>query len=250
MGQSSIFDLGGGGGGESAPGSSHHPPIAAEEFDKRELLRLEKETLGTFLSSHPLAEVKDALRAKVDCSLSELESKADGSLVTVGGIVTELKRIKTKRGDPMMFATLDDVEGQVEMLILGKAYEEGGDSVNVDSVLVVRGRLDHKERGQTKLMVQELETFEPSDDELARARAARAPGPLVLRIHAADFGASLVDELKSVFESFPGDSEVQLEMETREGMRRLKFGHGYRVTQSAALDAELDLVLGSGARAA
>jgi DNA polymerase III subunit alpha len=72
----------------------------------------------------------------------------------------------------------------------------------------------------------------------------------VLRIHAADFGASLVDELKSVFESFPGDSEVQLEMETREGMRRLKFGRGYRVAQSAALDAELDLVLGSGARAA
>ena len=250
MGQSSIFDLGGGGGGESAPGSSRHPPIGAEEFDKRELLRLEKETLGTFLSSHPLADVKDALRAKVDCSLSQLESKADGSIVTVGGIVTELKRIKTKRGDPMMFATLDDVEGQVEMLVLGKVYAESGDSVKVDSVLVVRGRLDHKERGQTKLLVQELDTFEPSDDELARARAARAPGPLVLRIHAADFGVSLVEELKSVFECFPGDSEVLLEMDTRDGMRRLKFGHEYRVTPSAALDAELDVVLGSGARAA
>ena len=250
MGQSSIFDLSGGGGGQSAPGSSHHPPIAAQEFDKRELLRLEKETLGTFLSSHPLADVKDALRARVDCSLSQLESKADGSIVTVGGIVTELKRIKTKRGDPMMFATLDDVEGQVEMLVLGKVYAESGDSVKVDSVLLVRGRLDHKERGQTKLLVQELDTFEPSDDELARARAARAPGPLVLRIHAGDFGVSLVDELKSVFESFPGNSEVQLEMQTRDGMRRLKFGDGYRVTQSAALDAELDVVLGSGARAA
>ena len=237
-------------GGESAPGSSHHPPIGAEEFDKRELLRLEKETLGTFLSSHPLADVKDALRSKVDCSLSQLESKADGSIVTVGGIVTELKRIKTKRGDPMMFATLDDVEGQVEMLVLGKVYAEKGDSVKVDSVLVVRGRLDHKERGQTKLLVQELDTFEPSDDELARARAARSPGSLVLRIHAGDFGVSLVEELKSVFESFPGDSEVLLEMETRDGMRRLKFGHEYRVTPSAALDAELDVVLGSGARAA
>ncbi|MGH2982641.1 MAG: OB-fold nucleic acid binding domain-containing protein, partial [Solirubrobacterales bacterium] len=250
MGQSSIFDLGGDGGGESAEGSSHHPPITSDEFDKRELLRLEKETLGTFLSSHPLADVKDALPAKVDCPLSELESKADGSIVTVGGIVTELKRIKNKRGDPMMFATLDDVEGQVEMLILGKVYAESGDSVNVDSLLVVRGRLDHKERGQTKLLVQELDTFDPSDDELARARAGRTPGPLVLRIHAADFGVSLVDELKGVFESFPGDSEVQLEMQTRDGMRRLKFGDGYRVAQSAALEAELDVVLGSGARAA
>jgi DNA polymerase III subunit alpha len=251
MGQSSIFDLGGGGGREeSAPGSSHHPPIRTEEFDKRELLRLEKETLGTFLSSHPLADVKDALRAKVDCTLPELESKADGSIVTVGGIVTELKRIKTKRGDPMMFATLDDVEGQVEMLILGKAYEESAESVQVDSVLVVRGRLDHKERGQTKLLVQELERFEPTEDELARARAARVPSALEVEIDASEFGVSLVEELKGLFEAFPGDSEVVLKMQTRDGLRRLKFGSAYRVSQSAALRAELDAILGSSARAA
>ena len=59
--------------------SHHHPPIITEEFDQRELLRLEKETLGTFLSSHPLAEVKEALRARVDCSLSSLGEKQDGS---------------------------------------------------------------------------------------------------------------------------------------------------------------------------
>src|SRR5439155_6768085 len=86
MGQSSIFDLGGGASAAEA-GRSHHPPLAGEEFDQRELLRLEKETLGTFLSSHPLTEVKEALRARVDCPLSALESKADGSIVTVGGIV-------------------------------------------------------------------------------------------------------------------------------------------------------------------
>ena len=176
MGQSSIFDLGGGA-EESGPTRSHHAPIASEEFDQRELLRLEKETLGTYLSSHPLAEVKEALRARVDCPLSGLESKADGSIVTVGGIVTESKRIRTKRGDPMMFATLDDVEGQVEMLILGQVFADTGDEVVVDAVLVVRGRLDHKERGDSKLLVQEIEVFRPSEDEVAKARATRDLGP-------------------------------------------------------------------------
>jgi DNA polymerase-3 subunit alpha len=249
MGQGSIFDLGGGAATEG-PGRSHHPPISAEEFDRRELLRLEKETLGTFLSSHPLSEVKDALRARVDCSLSELESKADGSVVTVGGIVTECKRIRTKRGDPMMFATLDDVEGQVEMLILGQAFADSGDQVAVDAVLVVRGRLDHKERGDSKLLIQEIEVFQPSEDEVARARAARDPGPVLLRVNAGEFGASLVDELKAVFEHFPGDAEVLLEMETREGTRKLRFGSGYKVRPSAALHAEIDALLGAGARAA
>ena len=249
MGQSSIFDLGGGA-EEAGPTRSHHAPIATEEFDQRELLRLEKETLGTYLSSHPLAEVKEALRARVDCPLSGLESKADGSIVTVGGIVTECKRIRTKRGDPMMFATLDDVEGQVEMLILGQVFADAGDEVVVDAVLVVRGRLDHKERGDSKLLVQEIEVFRPSEDEVAKARAARDLGPVLLKIDAARFGASLIEELKAIFEHFPGDSEVLLEMETRQGSRRLRFGSDYRVRPSAALDAELDALLGAGSRAA
>ena len=249
MGQSSIFDLGGGA-EEAGPTRSHHAPIPSEEFDQRELLRLEKETLGTYLSSHPLAEVKEALRARVDCPLSGLESKADGSIVTVGGIVTECKRIRTKRGDPMMFATLDDVEGQVEMLILGQVFADAGDEVVVDAVLVVRGRLDHKERGDSKLLVQEIEVFRPSEDEVAKARAARDLGPVLLKIDAARFGASLIEELKAIFEHFPGDSEVLLEMETRQGSRRLRFGSDYRVRPSAALDAELDALLGAGSRAA
>jgi DNA polymerase-3 subunit alpha len=249
MGQSSIFDLGDGA-EESGPTRSHHAPIASEEFDQRELLRLEKETLGTYLSSHPLAEVKEALRARVDCPLSGLESKADGSIVTVGGIVTECKRIRTKRGDPMMFATLDDVEGQVEMLILGQVFADTGDEVVVDAVLVVRGRLDHKERGDSKLLVQEIEVFRPSEDEVAKARATRDLGPVLLKIDAARFGASLIEELKAIFEHFPGDIEVLLEMETRQGSRRLRFGSDYRVRPSAALDAELDALLGAGSRAA
>jgi DNA polymerase-3 subunit alpha len=249
MGQSSIFDLGG---GEASANDTrvHHPPIGRAEFDRRELLRLEKETLGTYLSSHPLAEVRDALRARVDCPLSELGGKADGSFVTVGGIVSEMKRHRTKRGDPMAFLTLDDVEGQVETLVLGKAYTEAGDALAVDGVLIVRGRLDHQERGQTKLIAQEIERFEPSADEVAQARAARASKPIVLPIKAAAFDASLIDELKSVFEAFPGETEVMLKMETREGPRQLRFGDAYRVRDSAALHAELDTLLGTGAQAA
>jgi DNA polymerase-3 subunit alpha len=249
LGQSSIFDLGGGA-EESGPSRQHHAPIRAEEFDQRELLRLEKDTLGTYLSSHPLAEVKHALRARVDCSLSSLTEKQDGSWVTVGGIITEFKRHKSKNGSLMSFATLDDVEGQLEMLVMGKAYEASHDFLAADAIVIVKGRLDHKGRGETKLVAQEVELFQPTEDEVAKARAARQTGPLRLAIDASRFGATLVEELKLILGNFPGDAEVVLVMKTREGTRELRFGREYCVRRSAGLDAELDALLGAATRAA
>src|SRR4051812_35899563 len=251
LGQSSIFDLGDGA-EESGPARQHHAPIRAEEFEQNELLRLEKETLGTFLSSHPLAEVKDALRARVDCPLSSLADKQDGSWVTVGGIVTEFKRHKSKNGSLMSFATLDDVEGQLEMLVMGKAYEASHEVLAADAIVIVKGRLGHKGRGGTNVVAQEVELFEPTEDEVAKARAARDrdSGPLKLSIDASVFGVSVIEELKTILGQFPGSSEVMLVMETRQGTRELRFGRDYRVRRSAALDAELAALLGTASRAA
>ncbi len=143
---------------------------------------MEKETLGTYLSSHPLSEVRDALRARVDCTLADLASKPDGSWVTVGGIVAECKKIRTKSGSQMMFATLDDVEGQVEMLVFKADQAESATVIEPDAVVLVRGRIDHKERGETKLVVQEAERFEPDGEEMARASAAASTPSEPLRL--------------------------------------------------------------------
>ena len=89
----------------------HHPPIPADEFEKSELLRLEKEALGLYVSEHPLSAIRDQLRKKCDTSLLELERRRDGEVVTVGGIVSQLKALTTKKGDPMVFLRLDDLVG-------------------------------------------------------------------------------------------------------------------------------------------
>jgi DNA polymerase-3 subunit alpha len=253
-GQGSIFDLdapaddGAAGGGLAPP---RHPPVPEGEFDQRELLRLEKETLGTFLSAHPLSEVRDALRARVDRSLAAVGELEDGSWVTVGGIVSEAKKVRTRSGGFVMFATLDDLEGQVELFVRDAAGE-AAEVIEVDRVIVVRGRVDHKGRGDMSIVVQDAERFEPGEDELAAARekAAAASGPFVLRIDASEFGAGLVEELKSVFETFPGDCEVLLEMRTRDGVRRLRFGAEFKISPSRALRAEIDQLLGPAAVAA
>src|SRR6185437_1011238 len=65
-----------------------HPQIPSEEFEKSELLRLEKDTLGLYVSEHPLHSIRDQLRRKTDCALADVERRRDGEVVTVGGIVS------------------------------------------------------------------------------------------------------------------------------------------------------------------
>jgi DNA polymerase-3 subunit alpha len=194
------------------------------------------------------------LRARVDCSLAQLGSKPDGAWVTVGGIVVDCKKIRTKSGSQMMFATLDDVEGQVEMLVFKADQADSAAAVLVpDAIVLVRGRLDHKDRGETKLVVQEAERFEPDSNEIAKAGkvAALPSGPLELTIDASKLGIpGLFDELKAVFEHHKGEADVHLVMETSSGTRRLRFGSDYRVRPSSGLRNEIGQVLGPDAMAA
>ncbi|MEZ5077933.1 MAG: DNA polymerase III subunit alpha [Solirubrobacterales bacterium] len=250
MGQGSIFDFGAEDGGGAVHSQAHHrPPISAAEFDRAELLAMEKETLGTYLSSHPLAEVGPALRQRVDCSLAELGGKPDGAWVTVGGIVVDCKKIRTKSGNQMMFATLDDVEGQIEMLVFKADESESAAVIQPDAIVLVRGRLDHKDRGETKLVVQEAQRFEPDSEEIARAGSMAAPrptGPFELTIDPERWSETAFDEVKAVFEHHKGDTEVHLLI----GEVRLKAGERFKVRPSSGLRAELDHVLDHRALAA
>ncbi len=183
IGQGSIFDLApeppaGPAGAGPVAGSSllrpSHPPIPPDEFSQAELLAAEKEAIGLFISAHPLRPVREALRARCDCTLAELSGRRDGDRLRVGGIVTEAKQIRTRNGDPMMFATLDDLEGSVEILVFGNALSDFEGRLAVDTVVLVQGRLDHREGGRTCIVAQTVEPFTPTPEELARA-AAKAP---------------------------------------------------------------------------
>jgi DNA polymerase-3 subunit alpha len=252
LGQGSIFDL-----GEPEPAAAsgspaspflgaHHRPVPAIADDRNERGAMEKETLGLFLSSHPLKEVRAALRARVECSLAELEKKKDGEWVTVGGTITESKKIRTKKGEPMMFATLDDLEGSVEMLVFNSAYASNADKIGDDKVLIVRGRVDHKEQGETKLVVQDVEVFEPTHEEVedakreAAAMASAPPKRLTFSVPAG-LPDHFVHDLKDLVAHHRGDHELML----RVGERSLLLGPDYRVADTPSFRAEFEELTGA-----
>jgi DNA polymerase III subunit alpha len=264
IGQGSIFDLqeDSPDAGQAAPGGPPvsafaapvHPAIPTVEFEQAELLAAEKEAIGLFVSAHPLKPLRDALRARVDCPISALEDRRDKDWVTVGGIITEAKRIRTRNGDHMMFATLDDLGGAVEVLVFGKALAEHEAALAVDEVVLVKGRVDHKEAGKTCVVVQSVEKFAPSAEEVERASSqARAAArtasalaqPVRLRIAAADLSDSTIEELRDRIEDCRGSAEVIVEIEAGDGRTRcLRLGEEYRVRHTPTLLAELNAVVG------
>jgi DNA polymerase-3 subunit alpha len=231
IGQGSIFDLGLAEASESGP-PSQHPPLTATEFDKKELLAMEKESLGLWVSEHPLAGVKAELGRKVDCPLVEVERRRDGEVVTVGGVVGAVKTLTTKKGDPMVFLRLDDLSGSLEAVVFNSVYASSRELLEADSLLVVRGRVDHKQEGETKLIAMEVAPL-----ELTRERTE-----VRLHIDARRAPAGVIRELASVVRDFPGETRVVLDLELSEGPRRYELGP--RVRPEPDFFAEVKALLG------
>ncbi len=159
-------------------------------------------------------------------------------------MIAECKRIRTKKGDPMMFATLDDLEGQVEMLVFNSSYAANADKVDVDAIVLVRGRVDHKEAGEVKLIAQEVEAFAPSHEEVLAAAEQAALAPVVRRLTlevAPGVPDSFLEDLKEVVGHHQGEHELLLAV----GQRRLRLGPDFRVKDTSACRAELGALQGA-----
>jgi DNA polymerase-3 subunit alpha len=233
LGQGSIFDLG----GEDAAAPKTHPVIPEGEFEKAQLLALEKESLGLYVSEHPLAAVKDQLSRKTDCRLSEVSAKRDGEIVTVAGIVGAVKPLTTRKGDPMAFVQLDDITGSAEVIVFNSAYEASRELLVADAILVVKGRVDHKQAGETKLVAMEVTPF----------AAAQTVTEVRLRVDARKAPAGIVKELAVLVRDFPGEAAVIVSLETSLGPKVLELGSGYRVSPTPAFFGEVKALLGEAA---
>ena len=236
-GQGSIFDLVGTGGDDPAQTRPrHHPTTPNDEFEKNELLHLEKEVLGLYVSEHPLSSLREQLRRKTDATIAELERRRDGEVVTVGGIVSSLRQMTTKRGEAMVFLRLDDVTGGTDCMVFNSTYEKARELCVTDRILIVKGRVDHKE-GETKLVAMEVSAFEA----VAEKREVR------LRLDATKLPAGVLGELADLIRDFPGESPVYVDCVTSEGPKRYVFGPAYRVRPAPDFYAEVKVLLGESA---
>lgn len=173
-GQLSLFTMTG---MEDAVRIDRHLP-AVNEFDRKDLLAMEKEMLGIYLKDHPLNEYAGRIKDIVDMDtgrLSDCKEDPDirhGQSVTMAGLITAVKKMTTKKGQMMAFVTLEDLYGSVEVVVFPKTFELDRRNIDVDNVVVLRGKLDLKDEGEPKLLADRIVLFEDHDGSFRESRSS------------------------------------------------------------------------------
>lgn len=232
------FDLfGGGGDGGGADDVAPRPPIPVGEWEKAALLAYEREMLGLYVSDHPLFGIEHVLSAASDTSISSLtgsDDRPDGAVVTVGGLVTGLQRKMTKQGNPWAIATLEDLEGSIDVMVFPATYQLVATMLAEDAVVVVKGRVDRREE------VPKLVAMEIAMPDLTEGPR----GPVVVALPTVRCTPPVVERLKEVLHTHPGTTEVHLRLQSTGRSTLLRLGDGLRVTPSPALFGDLKALLG------
>jgi DNA polymerase-3 subunit alpha len=234
IGQDSLF---GGLGDDSGPALSVVPEVPDAEWDKKTLLANEREMLGLYVSDHPLFGVEHILSRSADCSISVLtgdDGRPDGANVTIAGMISSLQRKLTKNGNPWAIATVEDLDGAIEVLFFPQTYQTVMHVLAEDLVVVVKGRVNRRDDVPT-IYAQELSLPDLEDGDR---------GPVVVSLPVARCTPPVVERLKDVLNTHPGITEVHLRLTQPGRVKVMRLDDGLRVTPSPALFGDLKALLG------
>ena len=215
LGQASLFGESTSAALDLAPSLPLVPPPSTMQT-----LQWEKETLGIFVSGHPLADVTDALARTGAVPIKDLRSRPDDSFVAVAGMVTGVRRTLTKAGQQILIAQLEDTTGTIEVVVFSKLYPQVQGLFESDRILIVKGRLRLRERPGPAGEETPVELSVSAGDVQAFERPAHAPQPAGW--HVAVNTRDQVDRLAAVLDEWPGTVPVMVRIADR--VQRLPRG--------------------------
>lgn len=229
------FDLFGGPGAVSNDFNVEIPDLP--EFDKKEKLAFEREMLGLYVSDHPLAGLEHILQASADCSIAELladETRAEGSIVTVAGLLSSVQRRISKAGNQWALATVEDLDGGLEVLFFGETFVAYDTTLIEDNVVSIKGRL---RRRDDSVQIQAMEVSLPDVVDLADQ-------PVTIALPVSRCVPPIVRQLKNILGTHPGATEVRLRLTQPGRATVMKLDDSLRITPSPALFGDLKALLG------
>ncbi|MCL5256211.1 MAG: DNA polymerase III subunit alpha [Chloroflexi bacterium] len=259
-GQSSLFDV------FEQPLPEPAKVSSAQPVSGKVLLAWEKEALGLYVSAHPVAHALDSLSGANIISIADLTPDMTGQQVCVAGMLTSMRSIPTKKGQTMVIATLEDMEGTVELVAFPECYERNKDLLQEDNVVTAEAKVDVR-NDSIQLICQSIRVIgaeEPPQAEPSRAprllsvqesnnSAARSRGPALMKYllkiyltNSEDLNEDIrkMQELDKILRRHPGESYVNLYVPNGSGYTCLQ-PYGLDVSYCEELEAEIIDLLGT-----
>jgi DNA polymerase III subunit alpha len=213
------------------------------EWDEREKLASEKEVLGFYLSSHPLAEYEQKLATYCSHSTGDIAELPHRTEIVLGGMISAIKISQSRNPRPgttgkyAMF-DLEDMSGGLRCILWSEGYAQHGHLVRPDATLVVRGSVDRRPgTDEANLIVNELIPIDELDGRFTKG--------IVIRV-SAEHGQQGLEQLREILRGYPGNCELQLVLSLEDGSRAYLKSDSMRIDLNAEMRSRVDALLGPG----
>ena len=223
--------------GAAAPPTEAHVYETVAEWSDEQRLEGEKETLGLYLTGHPITRYEEELKRITHATIAGLKPTAD-STVVVAGLVVAQRTMQTRRGDRMAFVTLDDRTGRLELAVFSDLYSQSRDLLAKDTLLVVEGQVSVDEyTGGFKMSAEKLYNID-------QARAAFSKR-LVIEVSADEAGNGFVEELKEILSPvMQGTCPVYLHYHGHQAEAEIALGEEWKISPTNLLLERLSRLAG------
>ena len=234
-GQKSLFDMGSE--MDTIRKGDFGTDINVNQWSEKEMRQAEKESLGFYFSSHPLTAYKEKIKQLSTVSSAEISERAEGEEVVIGGIITNLRQSTTKRGDPMLYITLEDMKGTAECLAFSKEIKAYQPLLNVDEIVFVKGQVGFQSAVPT-LRIKEIIAEKDALRRLVKC--------ITIRLDASQFEETKLTQLKEITKKHCGTCPLFFEISTPDqGITQIRTSSQYFVSVTEAFLSSIRELFGT-----
>ena len=208
-----------------------------DEWDEKEKLRKEKESLGFYITGHPLDRFGNEIGTFISCLIQDLSAQKDKSTVKIAGVVENFKMKRTKRGDKMAVINLEDLTGSTEVVIFPDLFTRASPLLKSDDPLFITGSAEIGDAAP-KIIAKEIVTLDS-----IRQKAIKA---IELRIHEESISKGMLEDLRDITFKYPGECRIMFRVDTTRGKEFTIFAHRrFSVMPSRELINEIEMLTGN-----
>jgi len=211
------------------------------DWDEHQRLAAEKEILGFFITGHPLEKYRDKLldfSALSTEAISGMKSSTSKDEICAGGLISNLRVLKSRKGELYAQATLEDISGAVDMLVFPEAYRRLGDKLRTEAPVLVRGGVRVEEGSNPKLTVSDLTPLDQAQPKLPHALRIRVPLETATE--------STIDSLYQLCRERRGEAKLLFDLERAGDFMVVMEAEGYNVQADRAFISQVELLCGRG----